>query len=69
MSPETEAGAGAGAGAPDAASASEPAENGTDTTVPAEGESTVLEIETVERGYEDLAERLSALGADVLRKD
>ncbi len=35
----------------------------------AEGESTVLEIETVERGYEDLAERLSALGADVLRKD
>ncbi len=35
----------------------------------AEGESTVLEIETVERGYEDLAERLQALGADVMRRD
>ena len=31
----------------------------------AEGESTVLEIETVERGYADLVERLRALGADV----
>jgi len=35
----------------------------------AEGESTVLEIETVERGYEDLTERLAALGADVLRRE
>jgi UDP-N-acetylglucosamine 1-carboxyvinyltransferase len=35
----------------------------------AEGESTVMEIETVERGYEDLAERLHALGADVLRRE
>jgi UDP-N-acetylglucosamine 1-carboxyvinyltransferase len=35
----------------------------------AEGESTVMEIETVERGYEDLAERLQALGADVLRRE
>jgi UDP-N-acetylglucosamine 1-carboxyvinyltransferase len=34
----------------------------------AEGESTVLEIETVERGYEDLTERLAALGAEVQRK-
>jgi UDP-N-acetylglucosamine 1-carboxyvinyltransferase len=33
----------------------------------AEGESTVLEIETVERGYSGLVERLSALGADVER--
>ena len=35
----------------------------------AEGESTVLEIETVERGYEDLTERLAALGADVTRRE
>jgi UDP-N-acetylglucosamine 1-carboxyvinyltransferase len=35
----------------------------------AEGESTVLEIETVERGYEDLADRLKALGADVMRRE
>jgi UDP-N-acetylglucosamine 1-carboxyvinyltransferase len=35
----------------------------------ADGESTVLEIETVERGYEDLAERLAALGADVARRE
>ena len=35
----------------------------------AEGESTVLEIETVERGYEDLTERLQSLGADVVRRD
>ena len=33
----------------------------------AEGESTVLEIETVERGYASLVERLKALGADVER--
>ena len=31
----------------------------------AEGESTVLEIETVERGYADLVERLRSLGAEV----
>ena len=31
----------------------------------AEGSSTVLEIETVERGYAGLVERLKALGADV----
>jgi UDP-N-acetylglucosamine 1-carboxyvinyltransferase len=35
----------------------------------AEGESTVLEIETVERGYEDLTERLESLGADVTRRE
>jgi UDP-N-acetylglucosamine 1-carboxyvinyltransferase len=34
----------------------------------AEGDSTVLEIETVERGYANLIERLRALGADVERK-
>jgi UDP-N-acetylglucosamine 1-carboxyvinyltransferase len=33
----------------------------------AEGESTVLEIETVERGYASLVERLKKLGADVER--
>ena len=33
----------------------------------AEGESTILEIETVERGYENLVERLRGLGADVVR--
>jgi UDP-N-acetylglucosamine 1-carboxyvinyltransferase len=33
----------------------------------AEGESTVLEIETVERGYASLVDRLTALGADVQR--
>ncbi len=33
----------------------------------AEGESKVQEIETVERGYADLVERLTALGADVER--
>ena len=33
----------------------------------AEGESTVLEIETVERGYAELVERLRALGAEVQR--
>ena len=33
----------------------------------ADGESTVLEIETVERGYADLVERLTTLGADVER--
>ncbi|MCC7007585.1 MAG: UDP-N-acetylglucosamine 1-carboxyvinyltransferase [Acidobacteria bacterium] len=33
----------------------------------AEGESTILEIETVERGYEDLVDRLRSLGADVVR--
>jgi UDP-N-acetylglucosamine 1-carboxyvinyltransferase len=35
----------------------------------ADGESTVLEIETVERGYGNLVERLRELGADVERKD
>jgi UDP-N-acetylglucosamine 1-carboxyvinyltransferase len=35
----------------------------------ADGESTILEIETVERGYEDLVERLREVGADVLRRD
>jgi UDP-N-acetylglucosamine 1-carboxyvinyltransferase len=34
----------------------------------AEGDSTVLEIETVERGYANLVERLRALGAEVERK-
>ena len=34
----------------------------------AEGQSTVLEIETVERGYADLVGRLKSLGADVERK-
>ena len=34
----------------------------------AEGQSTVLEIETVERGYEDLVGRLKRLGADVERR-
>jgi UDP-N-acetylglucosamine 1-carboxyvinyltransferase len=34
----------------------------------AEGESTVLDIETVERGYAGLVERLKALGADVERQ-
>jgi UDP-N-acetylglucosamine 1-carboxyvinyltransferase len=33
----------------------------------AEGESTVLEIETVERGYADLVPRLTSLGAEVKR--
>jgi UDP-N-acetylglucosamine 1-carboxyvinyltransferase len=33
----------------------------------AEGESTVLQIETVERGYANVVERLQALGADVWR--
>ncbi len=33
----------------------------------AEGESTVLEIETVERGYANLVDRLKSLGADVER--
>jgi UDP-N-acetylglucosamine 1-carboxyvinyltransferase len=35
----------------------------------AEGQSTVLEIETVERGYQDLVERLRSLGADVVRTE
>lgn len=35
----------------------------------AEGQSTVLEIETVERGYADLVSRLTGLGADVERRD
>ncbi len=34
----------------------------------AEGQSTVLEIETVERGYADLVPRLTSLGADVERR-
>lgn len=33
----------------------------------AEGDSTILEIETVERGYEDLVDRLRSLGAEVSR--
>jgi UDP-N-acetylglucosamine 1-carboxyvinyltransferase len=35
----------------------------------ADGESTVLEIETVERGYARLVERLKDLGADVERRE
>jgi UDP-N-acetylglucosamine 1-carboxyvinyltransferase len=35
----------------------------------AEGQSTVLEIETVERGYSHLVERLTSLGAQVQRVD
>ena len=35
----------------------------------AEGESTLLEVETVERGYANLVDHLVALGADVERKD
>jgi UDP-N-acetylglucosamine 1-carboxyvinyltransferase len=35
----------------------------------AEGESNILEIETVERGYADLVNRLTSLGADVERRD
>ena len=35
----------------------------------AEGQSTVLEIETVERGYAQLVERLTSLGAEVHRVD
>jgi UDP-N-acetylglucosamine 1-carboxyvinyltransferase len=35
----------------------------------AEGQSTVLEIETVERGYAQLVERLTSLGAQVQRVD
>jgi len=35
----------------------------------AEGQSTVLEIETVERGYADLVPRLTSLGADVERRE
>ena len=35
----------------------------------AEGQSTVLEIETVERGYANLVERLRALGAQVDRRE
>ncbi len=33
----------------------------------ADGQSRVLEIETVERGYANLVERLTSLGADVER--
>jgi UDP-N-acetylglucosamine 1-carboxyvinyltransferase len=35
----------------------------------AEGESTVLEIETVERGYADVVERLKSLGASIERRE
>ncbi len=35
----------------------------------AEGESTVLEIETVERGYGNLVDRLRSLGAQVERRE
>jgi UDP-N-acetylglucosamine 1-carboxyvinyltransferase len=35
----------------------------------AEGQSTVLEIETVERGYANLVDRLLALGAQVERRE
>jgi UDP-N-acetylglucosamine 1-carboxyvinyltransferase len=34
----------------------------------AEGESVLKEVETVERGYGDLVNRLSALGAEVERR-
>jgi UDP-N-acetylglucosamine enolpyruvyl transferase len=34
----------------------------------ADGQSTVLEIETVERGYGNLTERLQSLGAQVERR-
>jgi UDP-N-acetylglucosamine 1-carboxyvinyltransferase len=35
----------------------------------ADGQSTVLEIETVERGYGDLVSRLHSLGANVTRRE
>lgn len=35
----------------------------------AEGQSTLTEVETVERGYGDLVERLRTLGADVTRRE
>ena len=35
----------------------------------AEGESTLTEVETVERGYSDLVSRLRLLGAEVERRD
>lgn len=35
----------------------------------ADGQSTVLEVETVERGYQDLVERLRGLGAEVERRE
>ncbi len=35
----------------------------------AEGESTLTEVETVERGYGDLVTRLRGLGADVERRE
>ncbi len=35
----------------------------------ADGKSTVLEIETVERGYGDLVSRLESLGASVMRQE
>jgi UDP-N-acetylglucosamine enolpyruvyl transferase len=35
----------------------------------AEGQSTILEIETVERGYGDLLARLRSLGAAVERRE
>ena len=34
----------------------------------AEGESTLLEVETVERGYANLVDRLHSLGAEVDRR-
>ena len=34
----------------------------------AEGQSTLLEVETVERGYANLVDRLRALGAQVERR-
>jgi UDP-N-acetylglucosamine 1-carboxyvinyltransferase len=35
----------------------------------ADGESTLTEVETVERGYSDLVERLHQLGADVSKQE
>jgi UDP-N-acetylglucosamine 1-carboxyvinyltransferase len=35
----------------------------------AQGDGKILELETVERGYADLVNRLTALGADVERRD
>jgi UDP-N-acetylglucosamine 1-carboxyvinyltransferase len=35
----------------------------------AEGQSTLTEVETVERGYGDLVSRLRGLGADVERRE
>jgi molecular chaperone GrpE len=57
MSPETEAGA--GAGTPDQASASEPAENGTDTTGPVDGEGESTDADAAEPIELDIESLLS----------